>query len=126
MPVVNNRLTVTSIALFVGFAALLSAADAPRFVPGAAASYPTRQTIDKVTIAAVPFNNDELTRVPFGKLDPNKYGILPVLVVIQNDSSQALRLDSIKIQYVAPDRTKIETTLAKDLPYLSSVKLPGI
>ena len=126
MPVVNNRLTVTSIALFAGFAALLSAADAPRFVPGAAASYPTRQTVDKVTIAAVPFNNDELTRVPFGKVDPNKHSILPVLVVIQNDSGRALRLDSIKIQYVAPDRAKLEPILAKDLPYLSEVKLPGI
>ena len=29
----------------------------------------------------------------FGKLNPYQYGILPVLVVIQNDSDQAIRVD---------------------------------
>ena len=54
MPVVNNRLTVTSIALFAVLALVGAAEKDVRFIPGRAASYPTKQTNDKVTIAAVP------------------------------------------------------------------------
>jgi len=105
---------------------MAGAADDTRFIPGSAASYPTRQTNDKITIAAVPFASDDQTRIPFGKLDPNKYGILPLLIVIQNDGSQALRLETIKVEYVAPDRSRIEATPAKDLPFLSGLRLPTI
>jgi hypothetical protein len=126
MPVVNNRLTVTSIALFAAFA-LASAADKEvRFIPGRAASYPTHQTNDKVTIAAVPFVTEDMVRSAFGKLDPNRYGVLPLLIVIQNDSDQALRLDAMKLEYVTPDHGKIEATPAKDVPYLSGVRQPSI
>ena len=30
---------------------------------------------------------------PFGNLNPWRYGVLPVLVVIQNDGKDALRVD---------------------------------
>jgi len=125
MPVVSNRVTL-SIALFAGLAVLAIAADEPRFIPGSAASYPTKQTNDKVTVAAVPFSTEDQTRAPFGKLDPNKYGILPMLIVIQNDSAQAIRLDSIKVEYVAPDRARIESTPGKELQYLSGLRMPSI
>jgi hypothetical protein len=58
MPVVNT-LTVTSIALFAALAVASAADKEPHFAPGAAASYPTRQTSDKVTIAAVPYVSAE-------------------------------------------------------------------
>ncbi len=114
MPVVNT-LTVTSIALFAGFA-LASAADKElHFAPGAAASYPTRQTSDKITIAAVPYVTEEQIRSAFGKLDPNRYGILPLLIVIQNDSSQTIRFDSMRVEYVTSDRQHVDATAAKDV-----------
>ena len=125
MPVVNT-LTVTSIALFAGFA-LASAADKePHFAPGAAASYPTRQTSDKITIAAVPYVTEEQIRSAFGKLDPNRYGILPLLIVIQNDSSQTIRFDSMRVEYVTSDRQHVDATAAKDVPYLSGAREPRI
>ena len=51
MPVVNT-LIVTSIALFAGVALAKAADKEIRFAPGPASSYATRQTIDKITIAA--------------------------------------------------------------------------
>jgi hypothetical protein len=123
MPVVNT-LTVTSIALFAGFA-LASAADKePHFAPGAATSYRTRETNDKVTIAAVPYVTEDQVRSAFGKLDPNKYGILPLLIVIQNDSGQTLRFNSMRVEYVTSDRTHVDATPAKDVPYLSGARQP--
>jgi hypothetical protein len=125
MPVVNT-LTLTSIALFAGLA-LASAADKePHFAPGAATTYRTRQTNDKVTIAAVPYVTEEQIRSAFGKLDPNKYGILPVLIVIQNDSKQTLRLESMRVEFVTSDRTHVDATPAKDVPYLPGAREPNM
>src|SRR5712692_10661361 len=97
---VVNTLTVTSIALFGGFALAGAAEKDLRFAPGPAASYPTKQTIEKVTIAAVPYTSEEQVRSAFGKLDPNKYGILPLLLVIHNEGNQTLKLDSLKLEYI--------------------------
>jgi len=126
MPVVNNRLTVLSIALFVSTAAVRSADKEPRFTAGSASSYPTRQTADKVTIAAVPYVTEEQVRLAFGKVDPNRYGILPLLIVIQNDSAQALRLDTMRVEYVTFDGRHLEATPAKDVPYLAGAREPRI
>jgi hypothetical protein len=121
---VVDTLTVTSIALFGGFAAAAAADKEPHFAPGAAASYATRQTNDKVTIAAVPYVTAEQTRSAFGKLDPNRYGILPMLIVIRNDGSQTIRFDSMRVEYVTSDRRHVDATPAKDVPYLSGAREP--
>jgi hypothetical protein len=123
---VVNTLTVTSIALFAGFALASGADKEPHFAAGAASSYPLRQTSDKVTIAAVPYIAAEQIRTAFGKLDPNRYGILPLLIVIQNDGNQTLRLDSMRVEYVTSDRRHVDATPAKDVPYLSGAREPRI
>src|SRR3954463_8708048 len=127
MPVVSNRLTVTSIALFSALTVAAAADKEPHFAPGAASSYATRQTNNGVTIAAVPYVTEDQVRSAFGKLDPNKYGILPLLIVIQNDSKQALRLDGLRIEYITPGGTHIDATAAKDVPYVSgNIRQPRI
>src|SRR5438445_11074792 len=127
MPVVSNRLTVTSIAFFTALAVAGAADKEPRFAPGAASSYASKQTISNVTVAAVPYHTEEQVRSAFGKLDPNKYGILPLLVVIQNDSKQALRLDGLRIEFITPGGTHIEATPSKDVPYVSgNIRQPRI
>jgi len=123
---VVDTLTVTSIVLFGGFAVAIAADKEPHFAPGAAAGYPTRQTNDKVTIAAIPYTTGEQVRSAFGKLDPNKYGILPMLIVIQNDGSQTIRFDSMRVEYVTSDRRHVDSTAAKDVPYLSGAREPRI
>jgi hypothetical protein len=75
--------------------------DKPRFTSGPASSYPGHQTLDKITIAAVPFTTPEQASSAFGKANPYKYGILPVLVIIQNDTGKALKLD-LTAEYIDP------------------------
>jgi len=52
--------------------------DKVRFSPGPASSYAGHQTMDKITLAAVPFLNEDQVRTAFGKVNPYKYGVLPV------------------------------------------------
>lgn len=91
-----------------------------RFAPGPASSYPTRQTIDKVTIAAVPYRTPELAREAFGKLKLFEHGVLPVLVIIQNDSNQTLRLDPMRVEFHSQGGAKVEATPPGDVRYLGS------
>src|ERR1700694_3550971 len=93
---------------------LLAGADKKddRFAPGPAASYSSHQTNDKVTVAAVPYDTDRLTRTASGKTNPNQHEILPILVVIQNDTGQALKLDNIAVEYIGPDNRRVENTPA--------------
>jgi hypothetical protein len=100
--------------------------DKDRFVAGPASSYKSHQTLDKITIAAVPFVGDDEARKAFGKTNPNKHGVLPVLVVIDNGTGKALRLD-LKTSFVAPDGDKIEATPPEDVIYIDGVrKVPKI
>ena len=65
-----------------------------------AASYPGHKTQEKITVAAKPYNTDELAKLEFGKVKPHQYGIMPVLVVIQNDTGKALKLN-LKAEFVS-------------------------
>jgi hypothetical protein len=99
-----------------------------KFTPGPALSYPTRQTIDHVTIAAVPYTTDEQVRQAFGKSNPNAYGILPVLIILQNDTDKALTLTNLEVHYEMPDGRNVDPTPAEDLGKLRGVKpkrVPG-
>ena len=44
----------------------------------------------------------EKVKLAFGKVNPNQFGVLPVLVVIQNDGDKAIRLDRLKVSTSAP------------------------
>jgi hypothetical protein len=77
-----------------------------------------------VTIGVLPYYNDEDTRPVFGKKNPYTYGVLPVLVVIQNDSSKTIRVESLKAVWVMPSRDRIEATPAKDVRYLHAAGRP--
>ncbi|MCX6623371.1 MAG: hypothetical protein NTY38_20355 [Acidobacteria bacterium] len=105
-----------------GFAA--DTKDPGKFKPGPANSYPNHQTSEKVTVAVVPFDTDELTRDVFGKADPNKHGLLPVLVVIQNDTGKALRLENMTAELTGPDRQKVEATPADEVRFIGGGKRP--
>jgi hypothetical protein len=98
--------------------------DKTRFQSKPATEYPHRLTSENVTIAAQPFVTDEETREPFGKLNPWRYGVLPILVVIKNDGRDTLRLDRMKVSYVLPDNTRVEATPAGDVKYLLGAKAP--
>src|SRR5262249_55857117 len=98
MPFVFKRL-----ALFMSIAAAFAADKETPFRPAPAGSYEHHQTNTEVTIGVDAFNSPDKAKTAFGKLNPYEHGVLPVLVVIQNDTSQTLRLDRLRAEYVGPD-----------------------
>ena len=117
--VFKRLILLTSIA-----AAFAADKDKPPFHVLPAADYPNHQTSEKITIAASVVETDEQAQPAFGKNNPYRYGILPVLVVIQNDSPHAVRVENLKAEYVMPDRSRVENTPAQDLRFLKSGKKP--
>src|ERR1700733_8743800 len=80
--------------------AVAAAADKDkRFSAKPAASYPGHQSANGIIIGASPYTREDEVKAAFGKANPYKYGILPILVVIQNDTGKALRLN-LQIQLV--------------------------
>jgi hypothetical protein len=100
--------------------------DAAKFSPGPASSYPAKQTNDHVTVAAVAYDTEELAHTAFGKLNPNQYGVLPVLVIIQNDTDQALKLDHLTVEYTAIDGRHLEATPAEEVQTLGGAERPDV
>jgi hypothetical protein len=99
--------------------------DKSKFEAKPAASYPYHQTSEKVTIAAQPMETDEETREAFGKVNPYRYGVLPVLIVIQNDGTDAIRVERMKVVYTLPDGSHIESTPAQDVRFLRGIRQPS-
>ena len=93
--------------------------DKVRFSPGPASSYAGHQTMDKITLAAVPFLNEDQVRTAFGKVNPYKYGVLPVLVILENASVKALRLE-LQAEFVQPDGRHLDATPASDVVYVGA------
>jgi hypothetical protein len=120
MPFVFKRL-----ALFMSIAAAFAADKEAPFRAAPAASY-HHQTNGTITIGADPYASGEKIKTAFGKLDPYQLGILPVLVVIQNDGKDAIRLNRIKVEYVGPGNQRVEATPAKDVRYLRGPDRPGV
>jgi hypothetical protein len=92
--------------------------DDGKFLPGAASSYPAKQTNDAVTVAVAAYDTEELAHRAFGKLDPNQYGILPVLIIIQNDTDQALKLDHVIAEYTGSNGRHVEATPSDEVQTL--------
>src|SRR5690348_473697 len=102
--------------LFMSIAAAFAAdKETAKFDVRPAGDYKARQTNAKVTIGTQVFVSDDEARVPFGKNNPYKYGVLPILVVIQNDGAQAVSLEQMKVEYVTADHSRIFNTPPRDV-----------
>ena len=124
MPFVFKRL-----ALLLSIAALsvptAPAGDPPPFKAAAAASYTSHQTNAQITIGVDEYSTGDKVKVAFGKLDPYQYGVLPVLVVIQNDSDKTIRLDGLRAEYSGPNHDRVDATPARDVRYLKGPERPN-
>jgi len=122
MPFVFKRL-----ALLMSIAAAFAADKTPPpFKPGPPDSLPHHQTNDKLTIGAEPYESGEKVKIAFGKVDPYQYGVLPVLVVIQNDTGKAISVDHLRAEYVGPNHDRVYATAAKDVRYLRGPQRPNV
>lgn len=89
------------------------------FKAGAAESY-EHQTNDKVTIGAKVFDTLDHTRTAFGKADLNRYGVLPILVVIENKRDKTVDLRSLEVSYVSSTGRHIHHTPPEDIAPLAA------
>ena len=115
-----------SFVLLLSIFAALGADKEKPFKPGPLESYPCRVTQEKLTIAAEPFDREQEVKQAFGKLNPNQYGVLPVLVLVRNDGTGTLMLDGMQVEYIADSRQKIEATPPRDVAKSGGKKPPKI
>lgn len=121
MPFVFKRL-----ALLMSIAAAFAADKETPFRAPSAASMEHRQTNAPLTIGAEPYVSGDKVKAAFGKLVPYQYGVLPILVVVQNDGKQSIRLDKLKAEYVGPNGDRVDATPARDVRYARGAQRPGI
>ena len=101
-----SLLTLSAVALFAAEGFSVSPAD----------TYAAKQSQAGVVLAVKPYHTEVLAKEAFGKGEPHKYGILPVLVVITNGGEAPIKLDKIHARYVPPrSREGIESITAEDL-----------
>jgi hypothetical protein len=82
-----------------------------------------KQSSSGVVIAVSAYTEGPKVADAFGKLDLYARGVLPVLVVIENTSAKAIRLDRMSVAYQS-GRTRVEETPAKDVRYLNGPERP--
>lgn len=108
---------------FLSIAALGADKAAP-FKAKPAADYENKSAFDKVTIAVEPFDTEEKTQQAFGKIHPPRYGVLPVLVVIQNNRATPLDGRLLKFHYKARGEPEIEATPAGEIRFAAGGPTP--
>ena len=125
------RFVFNRLALYLSIAAAFAADKDTPFRPAPAASFSRKQANSNVTIGIDPYISGEKLKAAFGKLDPYSYGVLPVLVVMQNDGKETLSLKNMKAEYVSPRGDRVTATPAADVKYAhppsrpKTVPVPG-
>ena len=99
--------------------------DAQPFHAGRAVTYTAKSTQGKVTVAVKAFEREDDLRMAFGKTPLQQYGVLPVLVVIDNDGPRAVAL-RLKVEFIDGKNEKVYPTPANEVQYLKPVKPPSM
>ncbi len=114
----GTRFVISSIALALAGAIVIASAEDKAFRAGAASEY-AHQTSEQVTIGAKAYDSESLTAEAFGKkTDLLKYGVLPVLVVIENKRQKTLDLRDLEVNLVAADGRHVGPVSPEDIPFL--------
>jgi hypothetical protein len=79
-----------------------------------------------VTIAAVAYNDPEMCREAFGpKQNPLQYNVLPVLVVIENETKKAISMSEARVEMVRQEY-RVDPVPVSDLVYARGLRqAPG-
>ena len=125
MILMKKPLGAMLLTIIVGFAGEKEKPkDAAAFHPGRAVTFPAKLTDGKVTVAVKAFERDEDLHAAFGKTPLAQYGVLPVLVVIDNDGPKAMNL-RLRVEFVTGDNRKIGPTPPMEIQYLKTPKTPS-
>lgn len=122
----GTRIVILSIALLAIATAVLPEND-QAFHSGPASGY-AHQSSGKVTVGAKSYDTEDLISEAFGKkTDLLRYGVVPVLVVIENKRPQAVDLRDMEVSLVASDGRHAGPVDPEQLPYLAShAKRPSV
>ena len=115
----GTRFVISSITLATIAMGVPVGSSDKEFRPGAATNY-AHQSGDNVVIGAKAYNTEELTAEAFGKkTDLLRYGVLPVLVVIENKRDKAIDLRDLEVSLVAADGRHAGAVSPEDIPFLA-------
>lgn len=97
------------------------------FQAGAPEKY-SHQEGEQVVVGAQAFESAEQTKPVFGKkVDLNRYGVLPVLLVIKNNRSKALDLNGIDVKLVPKEGKSVIPIEPGDVASIAKpVKSPNV
>jgi hypothetical protein len=118
--VIRKTRFLLSIASMAGLLMSAPGADDKQpFQAGKAADY-AHQTSEQVLVGAKPFDNADLVADAFGKkTDLLKYGVLPVLVVVENKRDKSIDLRDLQVSLVATDGRHVEAISPDEVSYLA-------
>lgn len=99
------------------------------FKPSPASEYEAKANFDQVLIAVDACDTAEKTKTAFGKITPNRYSVLPILLVIENNRKSPLDMRNLRVTYRPRGGQEIESTPSSEVKYEgagpSKPKLPG-
>ena len=118
----NRRQFIVLIAATAG----AFGADKNQFKPEALESYANAQKVSGLTLAADAYHEADRAKLAFGsKAKPYEQGVLPVMLIIRNDSNRTVTLDGMRVEYQA-DRTRAEAIPAIEVPFVRSAQRPQL
>lgn len=91
-----------------------------------ASSYQARQASEGLTIGVEVYQGRNKIKQVFKKADLDKLGIVPVLVVMQNDNDHALQLDRMRVELITSDRQTLESLRAEDVVRSGRIQRPDL
>jgi hypothetical protein len=98
--------------------------DQPKVKP--ASEYPSKQSGSGLTIAAVPYSSADEMKAFFGKIKLYEFGVLPVLLVMKNDSGKTLKLTDMEVSYLTSDRREVAAIPASEVRFLDTPRKPNL
>lgn len=104
--------------------ALVRAADKSQFKPEGPERYANAQKLSGLVLAADSYHNPERAKIAFGsKTKPQEHGILPIYLVMRNDSTKVINLKGIRVEYQA-DRARSAAIPPEEVPYVGKAARP--
>ncbi len=91
-----------------------------------ASTYPSKQTNSGLTIAVIPYTTHEQMKPAFGKVNLLEFGVLPVMLVMKNESGKTLNLTAMEVSYMTPTRREVASTPSDEVRFLDSPQRPNL
>jgi hypothetical protein len=113
------------IVLFAAAASAV-AADKNQFKPEALDSYSNAQKVSGLALAADAYHDAERAKRAFGsKAKPYEQGVLPVMLIIRNDSKRTVTLEGMRVEYQA-DRARAAAIPPQEVPFVRPAQRPQL